>query len=422
MRHLQACLLAVIGLAVAASAQTPPATIALIGARIIDGTGAAPISNATLLVTNGRVDRVGSSASLKVPQGATRIDVAGKTIIPGLINAHGHLGNGDRSLPLYDQIIQQLRIYSRFGVTTVYTLGDDGKESVRIRDENERGPLTRSRLYAAGPSTVAKTADEARRVIADRHAQGVYFIKTRMSGNANDMPPDVYGALIDEAHKRNLGVAAHLFNLSDARGLVSAGLDVVAHSIRDQDVDDAFVAELKRRGVGYIPTLTRDLSVFAYDATPTYLSDPFFLRGEPVFAPQIERVKDPALHQKTQASPGAEIARRGLDQGMKNLKRVSDGGVMIAMGTDSGTGLGRWQGYFEHVEMELMVKAGMTSMQVLTSATGNAAKVMKLDADLGTLQPGKRADFVVLTADPLADIKNTRTIESVWMDGRRVEH
>ena len=156
MRRVHICLLAVIGLAVAASAQTPPATIALIGARIIDGTGAAPISNATLLVTNGRVDRVGSSASLKVPQGATRIDVAGKTIIPGLINAHGHLGNGDRSLPLYDQIIQQLRIYSRFGVTTVYTLGDDGKESVRIRDENERGPLTRSRLYAAGPSAVAE--------------------------------------------------------------------------------------------------------------------------------------------------------------------------------------------------------------------------------------------------------------------------
>ena len=123
--------------------------------------------------------------------------------------------------------------------------------------------------------------------------------------------------------------------------------------------------------------------------------------------------------QKTQASPGAQSARRGLDQGMKNLKRVSDGGVTIAMGTDSGTGLGRWQGYFEHVEMELMVKAGMTPMQVLTSATGNAARVMKLDADLGTLQPGKRADFVVLTADPLADIKNTRTIESVWIDGRR---
>jgi imidazolonepropionase-like amidohydrolase len=234
------------------------------------------------------------------------------------------------------------------------------------------------------------------------------------------MAPEVYGALIDEAHKRQLMVTAHLVNLHDAKGLVGAGLDVVAHSIRDRDVDAAFVVELKRRNVGYIPTLTRDLSVFLYDSTPAFLTDPFFLRGASLFGPQMEQVKDPTLHAKTQQSPGAQNARKGLDQAMRNLKALSDGGVMIAMGTDSGTGLGRWQGYFEHVEMELMVKSGMTPMQVLRSATGGAAKVMKLDGDLGTLQPGKRADFVVLSADPLADIRNTRTIESVWISGRRL--
>ena len=106
---------------------------------------------------------------------------------------------------------------------------------------------------------------------------------------------------------------------------------------------------------------------------------------------------------------------------MRNLKLLSDGGVMIAMGTDSGTGVGRWQGYFEQVEMELMVKAGMTPMQSLVASTGNAAKVMALDKEVGTLQPGKRADFVVLTADPLADIRNTRAIESVWIDGRQMK-
>jgi len=421
-RFMAAVAVAVAGVAIAtSSAQQPSGSLALVGARVIDGTGAAPIAHATLLVSNGLVERVGPSASLKIPDGVMRISGDGKTIIPGLINAHGHLGNGDRSLPLYDQIIQQLRTYRRFGVTTVYALGDDGKESVRVSEENERGPLDRARLYAAGPSTVAKTAEEARRLIAERQAQGVRFIKTRMNGSANDMAPEVYTALIDEAHKRKLSVASHLFHLSDAKRLVDAGLDVIGHSIRDQDVDADFVAGLKRRNVGYIPTLTRDLSVFQYDSTPGYLTDPFFLRGESLFSPQIERVKDPALHAKTQASPGAQSARRGLDQALRNLKLLSDGGVAIAMGTDSGTGLGRWQGYFEHVEMELMVKAGMTPMQVLTSATGNAAKVMKLDAALGTLQPGKRADFVVLTADPLADIRNTRAIESVWIDGRRAD-
>ena len=387
---------------------------------MIDGTGAPPIANATVLISNGRIDRIGPAASLKVPSGATRVDVTGKTVIPGVINAHGHLGHGDRALPVYDQIIQQLKVYGRFGVTTVYALGDDGVESVRVSGENTKAPLDRPRLFASGDRVTASTANEARRLIAERHAARVNFIKTGMNGNPKDMPVDVYTALIDEAHQRNLRVAAHLVNLADAKGLVNAGLDVIAHSIRDRDVDAAFIADLKRRNVGYIPTITRDLSVFQYVSTPDYLADPFFLRGNPLYGPQIERVKDPALHEKTKNNPGTAQAKAGFDQALRNLKLLSDGGVMIAMGTDSGTGTGRWQGYFEHVEMELMVKAGMTPMQTLVAATGNAAKVMRIDSEVGTLQPGKRADLVVLNADPLADIKNTRAIESVWIDGRRL--
>jgi imidazolonepropionase-like amidohydrolase len=390
---------------------------------VIDGTGAAPMANATVLISNGRIERVGPAASLNVPAGATRIDVAGKTIIPGLINAHGHLGSGDRALPVYDQIIQQLQLYRKFGVTTVYALGDDGVQSVRVSEENDNGPLTRARLFASGARATAGSVEDARKTIADRHALGVNIIKTGIGeGNSgNDMRPEVYTALIDEAHKRKLRVAAHLVNLADAKGLVHANLDVIAHSIRDRDVDAAFVAELKRRNVGYIPTLTRDLSVFQYETTPDYVNDAFFLRGMPLYAPHIARVKDPTLHAKVKANPGTPRAKQQFEQALRNLKLLSDGGVTIAMGTDSGTGTGRWQGYFEHVEMELMVKAGMTSMQTLAAATGDAAKVMKIDNEVGTLTPGKRADLVVLTADPLADIKNTRAIESVWIDGRRME-
>ena len=400
--------------------QQPSGVVALVGARIIDGTGASPIANGVLLVSNGRVERGGPAASLTIPTGATRVDAAGKTIIPGLINAHGHLNNGDPALTVYDQILQQLRVYARFGITTVFALGDDGKESVRVSGENDRGTLDRARLFASGGRVTGKSPEDARRLIAERHAAGVHIIKTGLNGGANDMTPETYTALIDEAHKRNLRVAAHLVRLNDAKGLVAADLDVIAHSVRDHDVDPQLIAELKKRNVGYIPTLTRDLSVFQYTSTPDYVTDPFFLRGEALFAPYIARVKDPALHAKIKASPGAETARRGLEQGLRNLKLLSDGGVTIAMGTDSGTGVGRWQGYFEHVEMELMAKAGMTPMQVLTAATGGAAKVMRLDADLGTLQTGKRADFVVLTRDPLTDIRNTRAIESVWINGRRV--
>ena len=415
-------LLATICLAIVVTAQTPSTTVALVGARVIDGTGAPPIANATILVSNGRIERIGPGASLKIPAGATRVDVAGKTIIPGLVNAHGHLGTGDPKLPLYDQIIQQLQLYTKFGVTTVYALGDDGVQSVRVSEENDKGPLTRARLFVSGARATASTIEEARKTIADRHALRVNIIKTGIGDGSNapgaDMRPEVYAALIEEAHKRKLRVAAHLVNLADAKGLVNAGLDIIAHSIRDQDVDAAFIADLKRRNVGYIPTLTRDLSVFQYESTPDYINDPFFLRGLPHYAAHIERVKDPALHAKIKANPGTARAKQQFEQGLRNLKLLSDGGVMIAMGTDSGTGTGRWQGYFEQVEMELMVKAGMTPMQALVAATGNAAKVMQIDKEIGTLQPGKRADFVVLTADPLADIRNTRTIESVWIDGR----
>jgi imidazolonepropionase-like amidohydrolase len=408
-------------LAVGVSGQS--ATVALVGARVIDGTGAAPVANATILVTDGRIERIGPGATLKVPAGATRIDVAGKTIIPGLINAHGHLGYGDSKLPVYDQIIQQLQLYAKFGVTTVYALGDDGVQSVRVSEENNKGPLTRARVFVSGARATAVTPEEARTTIASRHAQRVNIVKTGIGegNNGTDMPPEVYSALIDEAHKRKLRVAAHLVNLAHAKGLVNAGLDVIAHSIRDQDVDAAFIAELKRRNIGYIPTLTRDLSVFQYESTPDYINDPFFLRGLPLYAPHIERVKDPALHAKTKANPATARAKQQFDQALRNLKLLSDGGIMIAMGTDSGTGTGRWQGYFEQVELELMVKAGLTPMQSLVASTGNAAKVMNIDKELGTLQPGKRADFVVLSADPLADIKNTRTIESVWIDGRKLD-
>ena len=397
-------------------------TVALFGARVIDGTGAAPIANATILISNGRIDRIGPAASLKVPAGATRIDVSGRTIIPGLINAHGHLGHGDSKLPVYDQIIQQLQLYPKFGVTTVYALGDDGVQSVRVSEENDNGPLTRARLFVSGGRATASTEEEARTTIADRHARRVNIIKTGIGegNNGEDMRPEVYAALIDEAHRRKLRVAAHLVNLAHAKGLVNAGLDIIAHSIRDHDVDAAFIAELKQRNIGYIPTLTRDLSVFQYESTPDYINDPFFLRGLPAYASQIARVKDPSLHAKTKANPGTARAKQQFKQALRNVKLMSDGGVMIAMGTDSGTGLGRWQGYFEQVEMELMVKAGMTPMQSLVASTGNAAKVMGIDSEVGTLQPGKRADLVVLTADPLADIKNTRTIESVWIDGRRL--
>jgi imidazolonepropionase-like amidohydrolase len=171
--------------------------------------------------------------------------------------------------------------------------------------------------------------------------------------------------------------------------------------------------------VGYIPTLTRDLSLIVYDQTPAFFKDPFFLRGISVYGEQVAIIDKPEYHEAIRKDPQTAVIRKALEQGTRNLKLLSDAGVTIAMGTDSGTDEGRWQGYFEQVELEMMAKAGMSPMQVIVAATGAAAQVAKLD-HVGTIAPGKAADLVVLDANPLQDILNTRKINSVWVAGRRL--
>jgi imidazolonepropionase-like amidohydrolase len=408
-------------------AQAPAAggTIALTGARVIDGTGAAPLAQATILVTSGRIAAVGAPAAVKIPTGATRIDMSGKTIMPGMINAHAHLNvDSELKTPVRDQLLQRLRTYAEFGVTTAVSLGStpaDEREGLTLRDEQERGTLDRARLFTGGVNAVGKTPEEARESV-DRLARlKVDIIKYHINGNPNDMTPDVYGALVDESHKQGLRTAVHVFYLKDGIGALEKGTDIIAHSVRDKDVDQPFITALKTRNVGYIPTLTRDLSVFVYETRPAFFDDSFFRRGIVLYRKEVDVLSDPARQEKTRNDPQAQAIKPALQQALKNLKILSDAGVLIAMGTDSGAANnpGRWQGYFEHVELEEMVKAGMTPMQVLVAATGGAARVMKLEA-LGTIQPGRWADFLVLNGNPLADIRNTRQINSVWIGGQRL--
>jgi len=411
----------------APSAQAPGGTIALVNARVFDGTGRAPIENATVLVVNGKIQEVGPS--VKVPAGATRVDARGKTIIPGLINAHGHVDAARNSTePIREQLLTQLRMYAQYGITTAYSLGsgpNDALEGLKLRDEQEHTTLDRARIYSAG-LVIADTTPEAARASVDRNVdQKVDIIKIRVDGddsNPNKMKPEIYRAVIDEAHKKGARVASHLYYLKDAMGLLEAGTDVIAHSVRDQDVTPAFIAAVKQRNVGYIPTLTREISVFAYETTPTFFSDPFFLKGKSLYGKQVAQLSDPAAQAKVKSSPEAANIKKALVQAKKNLKTLQDAGVAIAMGTDTGANLvGRWQGFFEHMELEQMVEAGLTPTQALVAATSGAAKVMKIDAGLGTLQPGKWADFVVLNANPLTDIKNARQIDSVWIGGHKLQ-
>jgi imidazolonepropionase-like amidohydrolase len=413
-----ACFFCVISLSAGLFANDNPNSKvqAWVGARIIDGTGKPAVENATLLVRNGHVEAVGTR--VKVPRDAEKIDATGKTIIPGLINAHGHLNSEDR-----------LGVYLRDGITTILSLGGD--KEFALRDYCAKAAQgTVPRLYVAGPirdssaipgAVVVKTPEEARNSVDDLIRDKPDIIKVRIDdfrGARPKMSPEVYGAVIDEAHKNGFRTAAHIVFLDDAKGVLRAGVDYIAHSVRDQEVDPEFIALMKKRHVSYSPTLTREVAVFTYSETPAFFSDPFFLKeADPA---EIAQMSDPKHQQTVRSDAAAQWYKEHLPIAMRNLKTLSDAGVNIAMGTDSGGGPGRFQGYFEHLELEYETKAGLTPMQALVSATSGAAEAINISKEVGTLEKGKRADFVVLTANPLDDIKNTRAIDSVWIGGVRV--
>jgi imidazolonepropionase-like amidohydrolase len=384
-------------------------TKAFVGARIIDGTGKAPMEKANLLVRDGRIEAVGPS--VKVPAGVEQIDVSGKTIIPGLINTHGHVND-----------ISQLGLYARYGVTSVFSLGGDREVEFRDQSRNEQQTpaLTRARLFIAGPIPVSKTPEDARKAVAALAASKTDIVKIRVDDNLGAgvaMSPEVYGAIIDEAHKKGMRVAVHIVKLADAKGVLRAGADIIAHSVRDQEIDDETIALLKKNNAFYTPTFLREVSTFVYGEAPSFLSDPFLLKD--ANKAELTKAQEPPFQEAMRGNKAANWYKEHLPVAMRNMKKVHDAGVPVAMGTDTGPPY-RFQGYFEHLELEYMTRAGMTPMQALVSATGTAARCLKMDDRLGTLAAGKWGDLLVLSANPLDDIKNTRKIDSVWIAGNRV--
>jgi imidazolonepropionase-like amidohydrolase len=409
--------------AVMLAAQTPPSVRVFVGARLVDGTGAAPVERAVLVVSGDKILSVATmSEPGTVPSEAERIDVRGKTILPGFVNAHGHVGdtNGLKAGPEFytrENLQRQLALYARYGVTTVFSLGGDGPVGVGLRKEP---PVGRARMFIAGPVIAASTAQGAAAQVEKIAAMGVDWLKFRVDdnlGSSPKMPKAAWKTVIDMGHAKQLPVAAHLFYLDDAKDLLREGIDLIAHSVRDKPVDDEFIALAKSRDVCVVPTLTREVSTFTYEATPAWFTDEFFLRHAD--AKVLEELKAPARQERMRKSESAQKYKVALGVATDNVKKMSAGGVRIAMGTDTGPPA-RFQGYFEHMELEMMVKAGLTPMQAIVAATSDAARCMKKGDTLGVLRTGASADFVIYTDDPTKDIRATRTIESVWVAGNKL--
>ncbi len=408
------------------------------GVTLLDGTGAPALENAVLLIEGERVRAAGPAGQVEVPAGARKVNLSGKFIIPGLINAHGHVGGAkgmDSSPSVYteENVVAQLERYLTYGVTAVMSLGSDQPLMYELRARQREGDLPGARVYTAGrgmmmkgsygPAVIARAVEtpedvreQMREIAADRPDATKVWVDDGF-GEQTKIRPELYRAFIEAAHEHGLKAYAHVYYLEDARALVEAGIDVLAHSIRDREVDDAFVKLAAERGVFLLPTLAREVTTFIYADPPGYLEDPFLTRHED--AEVVAALGSDDFVKTQRSNPHLAKYKAGLEVAKKNLKKLHDGGVPIGFATDSGPA-GRIQGYLEHLELELMVEAGLLPAEAIAAATGGSARCMGVESDIGTLVAGRQADFVVLDASPLEDIKNSRKIASVWQRGVQV--
>jgi imidazolonepropionase-like amidohydrolase len=420
--------------------------IVLSNARVIDGTGGPPIDNATIIIDEGRIKAIGSATVVAQPAGAMVVDCRGKTIIPGLISDHSHIGlvNGAKTTAANytrDNILRQLRQYEAYGITTVTALGLNGPAFYPLREELHAGKAPGADIFGAdrglgvtdGAPPVGwlplgsdqldrpSTPEQARQYVRTAAARKPDLIKFWLDDFHGSMKirmkPDVYEAIIDEAHKLKLRVAAHIYYLADAKALLRAKVDILAHGVRDQPVDAEFVQAMKDSGTWYVPTLGLDESFYIYADQPPFTREPFFLHS---LQPELRtQLSDPPWIEKVRNDPKMRDYKDSLRMNLRNLKTLSDAGVHVGFGTDSGATPLRIPGFAEHRELQLIVEAGFTPNQAISMATRNAAALLGL-TDQGVLAQGKLADLVILDADPREDIANVQKIFAVWHRGQKV--
>ncbi len=416
--------------ALLAACDTPPDTtpdlddegIAFVGATVWSDGQMLP--NAALIVRDGRVAVLDSLAMTEIPAEMDTVELSGRYIIPGLINAHGHVGIADGletgdAAHSEDNVRQQLSLYARYGVTSVVSLGDEPEEAFTVRDIMDPIDPGMARLRLAGPVVSADSEAEAREAVLDLRDMQPDWAKIRVDdqlGRGEKMSPDVYAAIIDAADEANLPLAAHIVELEDAKGVLEAGADLIAHSVRDTDVDEAFIEQMQEAGVCLTPTLTREVSTYIYAERPDFFDDAFFRAhaDEDV----LEQLQEADVQERF-TGEAADYYRAQLPVAKDNMMALHEAGVTIAMGTDSGPPA-RFQGYFEHKEMRMMQEAGMAPEDILQSATAHAADCTNLD-NLGRLAEGTWADFVVLSEDPTEDIHHLESIEAVYIGGTEIE-
>jgi imidazolonepropionase-like amidohydrolase len=408
-------------------------------ASVVDVAAGSVQSEIDVLVRDGWIEGVGADLE---EAGATVVDLSGRYLMPGLLDLHVHPGimvglKMDPNGQTPERIKHDLQVWLRHGVTAVQAMGTDRAFSFDLQREQQQSRLVGARLFSVGhgfgvqggvpqfsmdpPGPVRDTEPaEIRRVIHDlgKHgASGVKIWYDDWYGSAPKMAPEVAKAIIEACRESGLTAYAHVYRVDDAKLLIGFGLDVLAHVPRDREVDPGLTELMLSRGTAVIPTLAVPESNVAFVDRPAWVDDPLFGRFLPPGSAAY--LRDEAFLATIRAKPEFSELRPDFERAARNVGTLHRAGVRFGFGTDSGVS-NRVIGFYEHRELELLVQAGVSPADALRMATMNSAAILGRETELGEIAPGKRADLVVLRANPLEDVTNTRTIESVWVDGVQV--